>query len=82
MVLSFIGVSVAHSQGPSGKELQAAGKLTPTSRSLSMAQQPASPLYCLTKSAACDNAQRMREGEKCSCLGTSRLGLVRKYEHR
>jgi len=44
--------------------------------------KPAPPLYCLTKTAACDNAQRMREGEKCSCPGTSRLGLVRKYEDR
>jgi hypothetical protein len=78
----FIGLSVAHAQAPSGKVLQATGSPLAASRPLSTPRQPAPPLYCLTRTAACDNTQRVREGEKCSCPGTSGLGLVRRYEER
>jgi len=74
--------SAAHAQAPSGKVLQAAGSSLAASRSPSTTRQPAPPLYCLTKTAACDNAQRVREGERCSCPGTSSVGLVRRYEDR
>jgi hypothetical protein len=78
----FIGLSVAHAQAPSGQAPTMAGGPVPKSRPLNTNRQPAPPLYCLTKSAACDNTQRMREGEKCSCPGTPRLGFVRRYEDR
>jgi hypothetical protein len=78
----FIGLSVAHAQAPPGKVLPATGSPLVASRPLDMTRQPAPPLYCLTRTAACDNTQRVREGEKCSCPGTSRLGLVRRYEDR
>ena len=78
----LIGLPVAHAQAPSGKVLQAAGSPVAVSRPLDMTRQPAPPLYCLTRTAACDNTQRVREGEKCSCPGTSGLGLVRRYEER
>ena len=80
--VAFIGLSVAHAQAPSGKVLPAAGSPLVASRPLSTTRQPAPPLYCLTRTAACDNTQRVREGEKCSCPGTSGLGLVRRYEDR
>ena len=78
----FIGLSVAQAQGPPGKVLPAAASPLVASRPLSTTRQPAPPLYCLTRTAACDNTQRVREGEKCSCPGTSGLGLVRRYEDR
>ena len=70
----IIGLSVAHAQAPSGT--------VAVSRPLDMTWQPAPPLYCLTRTAACDNTQRVREGQRCSCPGTSGLGLVRRYEDR
>jgi hypothetical protein len=78
----FIGLSVAYAQAPSGKVLEAAGSPVAISRPLGTSRQPAPPLYCLTRIAACDNTQRVREGERCSCPGTSGLGLVRRYEDR
>jgi hypothetical protein len=69
-----IGLSVAHAQAPSGP--------VAVSRPLDTTRQPAPPLYCLTRIAACDNTQRVREGQRCSCPGTSGLGLVRRYEDR
>ena len=75
-------LSVAHAQAPPGKVLPAASSPLVASRPLSTTRQPAPSLYCLTRTAACDNTQRVREGEKCSCPGTSRLGLVRRYEDR
>ena len=78
----FIGLSVAHAQAPPGKVLPATGSPLVASRPLSTTRQPAPPLYCLTRTAACDNTQRVREGQKCSCPGTSGLGLVRRYEDR
>ena len=78
----FIGLSVAHAQAPSGKVLPAAGSPLVASRPLSTTRQPAPPLYCLTRTAACDNMLRAREGQKCSCPGTSGLGLIRRYEDR
>jgi hypothetical protein len=78
----FIGMSVAHAQALPGKVLPAAGSPLVSSRPLNMSRQPAPPLYCLTKTAACDNLLRTREGQKCSCPGTSGLGLVRRYEVR
>jgi hypothetical protein len=76
----LIGLSVAHAQALPGKVLPAASSPLVSSRPLNMARQPALPLYCLTKTAACDNLLRIREGQKCSCPGTSGLGLVRRYE--
>jgi hypothetical protein len=78
----FSGLSVAHAQAPSGKVPQAAGSPLVASRPLTTTRQPAPPLYCLTRTAACDNTQRVREGERCSCPGTSGLGLVRRYDDR
>lgn len=78
----LIGLSGAHAQAPSGKVLEAAGSPAAVSRPLGTARQPAPPLYCLTRTAACDNTQRVREGQRCSCPGTSGLGLVRRYEDR
>jgi hypothetical protein len=77
----FIGLSVAHAQAPSAKVPQAGSPLV-VSRPLSTTRQPAPPLYCLTRTAACDNTQRVREGERCSCPGTSGPGLARRYEDR
>ena len=71
----LIGLSVAHAQAPSGKVLEAAGSPVAVSRPLDTTRQPAPPLYCLTRTAACDNTQRVREGQRCSCPGTSGLGL-------
>ena len=67
---------------PPPNQLQAAGSPLSASRPLGTTRQPAPPLYCLTRTAACDNMQRVREGEKCSCPGGSGLGLVRRYEDR
>ena len=78
----FVFMSVAHAQAPPGKMLPAASSPLVASRPLSTTRQPAPSLYCLTRTAACDNTQRVREGEKCSCPGTSGLGLVRRYEDR
>jgi hypothetical protein len=78
----LIGLSVAHAQAPSGRVLEAAGSPVAVSRPLGTTRQPAPPLYCLTRTAACDNTQRVREGERCSCPGTSGPGLVRRYENR
>ena len=78
----FVFLSVAHAQAPPGKVLPAASSPLVASRPLSTTRQPAPPLYCLTKTAACDNMLRAREGQKCSCPGTSGLGLIRRYEGR
>ena len=51
----LIGLSVAHAQAPSGKVLEAAGSPVAVSRPLDTTRQPAPPLYCLTRTAACDN---------------------------
>ena len=77
-----IGLSVAHAQALPGKVLPAVSSPLVSSRPLNMTRQPALPLYWLTKTAACDNLLRTREGQKCSCPGASGLGLVRRYEDR
>jgi hypothetical protein len=78
----LIGLSGVHAQAPSGRVLEAAGSPVAVSRPLDTTRQPAPTLYCLTRTAACDNTQRVREGLRCSCPGTSGLGLVRRYEDR
>jgi len=74
--------SNAHAQAAFGQAPTVASSAVPKSRPLSTTRQPAPPLYCLTTSGACDNTQRIREGEKCSCPGSPRLGFVRRYEER
>ena len=78
----FIGPSVANAQAPPVKVLPATSSPLVSSRPLDMTRQPAPPLFCLTRTAACDNMLRVGEGQKCSCPGTFGLGLVRRYEDR
>ena len=72
--------SIAYAQAVLGQKPTVASSVVPLSRPLDTTARSAPPLYCLTASAACDNTQRIREGEKCSCPGSRRLGFVRKYE--
>jgi len=74
--------SIAHARAAFGQAPTVPSSAVPKSRPLNTTRQPAPPLYCLTTSAVCDNTQRIREGEKCSCPGSSRLGFVRRYEDR